>query len=200
MARFISIMGVSFGFLMVVLFPCTAAQTVHVVGDNIGWTVPSNGAVAYVNWANGKNFVVGDVLSFNFVSTEHDVLRVEKTSFDACTASNAIGDVITTGPVNITLEGAGEHYYICTFSQHCQFGQKLAISVSTTLGASPPSTTPRPPTTPIAPSADCPTSDPPTTKNSPTGSMMPSPPNSSSSIITAGIYLSTLILIISFLL
>lgn len=40
----------------------TAAQTVHVVGDSMGWIVPSNGAVAYTNWAAGKTFRVGDTL------------------------------------------------------------------------------------------------------------------------------------------
>nr|GMC71383.1 cucumber peeling cupredoxin-like [Ipomoea batatas] len=38
------------------------AQTAHVVGDNIGWAVPSNGAAAYSNWASGKTFNVGDIL------------------------------------------------------------------------------------------------------------------------------------------
>lgn len=38
------------------------AQTVHVVGDNVGWTVPSDGAATYTNWASGKTFSVGDIL------------------------------------------------------------------------------------------------------------------------------------------
>ncbi|KAF2301344.1 hypothetical protein GH714_023092 [Hevea brasiliensis] len=150
-----SFIGVAFGFVVVVLLQCAAAQTVHVVGDNSGWTILQGGAQAYTEWANGKNFVVGDILTFNFETNKHDVLRVQKTSFDACSSSNPIGDVITTGPVNFTLDSAGDHYYICTFSQHCQLGQKLAITVSSsggTPGASPPpSTTPRlspPPTSP----------------------------------------------------
>lgn len=60
MARFL---GVAFGFLAVVLLQCATAQTVHVVGDNIGWNIPAGGAQAYTNWANSKNFVVGDILS-----------------------------------------------------------------------------------------------------------------------------------------
>lgn len=38
------------------------AQTAHVVGDNVGWTVPPNGAATYTNWASGKTFSVGDIL------------------------------------------------------------------------------------------------------------------------------------------
>ncbi|XP_009760367.1 basic blue protein-like [Nicotiana tabacum] len=128
------------------------AQTVHVVGDNIGWTIPNNGAVAYTNWAAGKTFSVGDTLVFNFGTNQHDVLQVQKTSFDECNSQNAIGDPIMAGPANVTLDSAGDHYYICTFGRHCQNGQKLAITVSSTStpGANPP--TPSKPTTPDIPS------------------------------------------------
>lgn len=38
-----------------------AAQTVFIVGDNTGWTVPANTSF-YSEWASGKTFVVGDTL------------------------------------------------------------------------------------------------------------------------------------------
>ncbi|KAK4362189.1 hypothetical protein RND71_017430 [Anisodus tanguticus] len=111
------------------------AQTVHVVGDNMGWIMPNNGVAAYTSWAAGKTF------------------------------RNAIGNPIMTGPANVTLESAGEHYYICTFGRHCLNGQKLAITVSNTgsSGANPPtasaagpsganSPNPSNPTTPVVPS------------------------------------------------
>ncbi|MCD7464136.1 hypothetical protein HAX54_052181 [Datura stramonium] len=113
------------------------AQTVHVVGDNMGWIIPSNGAAAYTNWAAGKTFRVGDTLVFNFMTDRHDVLRVEKTSFNGCNSQNAIGSAITTGPTNVTLDTAGDHYYICTFGTHCLNGQKLAVTVSSSTGTSP---------------------------------------------------------------
>ncbi|KAF2293192.1 hypothetical protein GH714_038804 [Hevea brasiliensis] len=149
----------------------------------------------------------GDNIAFNFTTNEHDVLRVQKDSFDACSSSNSIGNVITAGPVNITLDDAGDHYYICTFSQHCQLGQKLAITVSSSggaPGASPPSTTPRlsPPTTPSPTNtpALCPPDAPagaPTSPSTPPGAMGPNvntppPPGSSSSKVLAGISVSTL--------
>lgn len=40
----------------------SVAQTKHVVGDATGWTIPSNGASFYVNWASNKTFTVGDTL------------------------------------------------------------------------------------------------------------------------------------------
>ncbi|KAK4395332.1 hypothetical protein Sango_1687500 [Sesamum angolense] len=123
----------------VMLLHCAAAQTVHMVGDGVGWEIPPNSSFSYSNWASGKTFMVGDILVFNFMTNQHDVLRVPQASYDACTQDNAIGSVITTGPANITLDSAGTHYYICTFGRHCEFGQKLAVTVvsSTPGGANP---------------------------------------------------------------
>ncbi|KAL9460270.1 hypothetical protein AB3S75_003473 [Citrus x aurantiifolia] len=213
MEKFVSMAFVGL-IVAVLLMECAAAQTVHVVGDSMGWSIPlSGGAGAYVTWAATKNFVVGDVLTFNFVTNEHDVLRVAKASYDVCTSSNPIGNPITTGTANITLDSAGEHYYICTFGWHCQAGQKLAITVSATPGSSPsPTGNPTPPTrsTPTAPSpnssspADCtlaPTSGP--TAGGPTGSTtrtnnIPTTtgiPDSSSSLVLASVLVPLLAIV-----
>ncbi|XP_009624033.1 cucumber peeling cupredoxin-like [Nicotiana tabacum] len=188
-----------FGALAVAsLVQDTTAQTVHVVGNNIGWTIPNNGAAAYTNWAAGKTFRIGDTLVFNFMTDSHDVLQVQKTSFDGCNSQNAIGNPIMAGPANVTLDSAGDHYYICTFGRHCQNGQKLAITVSSTgtpAGANPP--TPSNPTTPVVPSpssstqpgacAPTPAAAGPSS-STPGGSAPPSP--SSSTIVLASFLLS----------
>lgn len=49
--------------IAVALMECASAQTVHVVGDSMGWTIPTSGAATYDTWAASKNFIVGDVLS-----------------------------------------------------------------------------------------------------------------------------------------
>ncbi|XP_041019185.1 cucumber peeling cupredoxin-like [Juglans microcarpa x Juglans regia] len=211
MEKFTSVVAV-FGVVAVLLLQCAAAQTVHVVGDSIGWSVPTGGASAYETWAASKQFVVGDILLFNFATNEHDVLQVPKESYDSCSSSNPIGDTITTGPVNITLSTAGTHYYICTIGRHCLSGQKLAVTVSGSPSAVPPttSTPPSTPTTPTTPSptsgtpADCaptPASSPtPTPASSPTptpGTM--SPPGSSSSGVFANLFISFLSIAMGFL-
>ncbi|OWM69628.1 cucumber peeling cupredoxin-like [Punica granatum] len=139
--------GVLVGAVLAALLQCGIAQTVHVVGDDLGWVIPQGGASSYDAWAASKTFVIGDTLVFNFATDHHDVLEVPKASFDSCSSANPIGSLITTGPANITLSAAGEHYYICTFSQHCSLGQKLSITVSPP-GASP---SPRAASTPIPP-------------------------------------------------
>ncbi|XVF86451.1 hypothetical protein PTKIN_Ptkin18bG0041300 [Pterospermum kingtungense] len=142
MARFMC-MGFVGVIVAVVLMQFTAAQTVHLAGDDLGWTVPSNKS-AYSTWAASNRFIVGDILVFNFTTNEHDVLQVPKASFDACSDDNRIGNMMTDGPAKVTLGTAGEHYYICTIGngRYCQLGQKLAITVSATSGSPLPAPTP----------------------------------------------------------
>ena len=66
MEKLIMSVVVVLGVVAAVLLQCTTAQTVHVVGDNIGWTIPQGGAQAYQTWAASKQFVVGDILSMIF--------------------------------------------------------------------------------------------------------------------------------------
>ncbi|KAH7865114.1 hypothetical protein Vadar_002425 [Vaccinium darrowii] len=54
---------VVFGVVSAVVLQCAAAQTMYVVGDSLGWTIPQNGEEASVSWASNKTFMVGDVLS-----------------------------------------------------------------------------------------------------------------------------------------
>ncbi|KAM5578754.1 umecyanin [Rosa sericea] len=172
-------MMVVFGLVAAVFLQCVAAETAHVVGDTVGWIIPQNGAQEYVTWASGQKFVVGDVLVFNFATNTHDVMEVPKASFDSCSSTNPIGSTITTGPANITLTSAGEHYYICTFGSHCQSGQKLAITVSASATS--------PGSSPSAPS-------PSTTANTTPG-VTAEPPSSSSPAVGAGFVLCSLSLV-----
>ncbi|XP_021803934.1 cucumber peeling cupredoxin-like, partial [Prunus avium] len=146
---------------------------------------------------------------FNFATNAHDVQQVPKASFDSCSSDNAIGSAITTGPANVTLPSAGEHYFICTISTHCQSGQKLAITVSssaTSPGASPPSVPPPPPSANSPPTTPSPTSNNPAacppelapspSPTDPTGKTAPPPqPASSSRAVFASFFLSFLALV-----
>ncbi|KAF3625489.1 putative cucumber peeling cupredoxin-like [Capsicum annuum] len=159
-----------------------SAQTVHVVGDNTGWVIPSNGAAAYTNWADRKTFRVGDTLVFNFTTNQHDVLQVQKSSFDGCNSQNAVGSPILAGPANITLNSTGDHYYICTFGRHCLNGQKLAIRVSSstsTPGANPPTSSAAGPSGSVPGGTDAGPS------GSVPGGTAPPPPSSSTTVLAS---------------
>ncbi|KAE7998901.1 hypothetical protein FH972_003397 [Carpinus fangiana] len=136
--------------LLVVLLIAAAATVLprteaaeHTVGGSNGWSVFNGAADFYTSWAANNSFAVGDVLVFNFNTGAHDVATVTKDAFDACNKTSA-NNVTTTGPANITLTTAGDHYFICTIDMHCTGGQKLAINVGTT-PPTPPGVTPPPP-------------------------------------------------------
>nr|1JER_A Chain A, Cucumber Stellacyanin [Cucumis sativus] len=120
-------------------------STVHIVGDNTGWSVPSSPNF-YSQWAAGKTFRVGDSLQFNFPANAHNVHEMEtKQSFDACNFVNSDNDVERTSPVIERLDELGMHYFVCTVGTHCSNGQKLSINVvaaNATVSMPPPSSSP----------------------------------------------------------
>ncbi|KAG5008828.1 hypothetical protein JHK87_017343 [Glycine soja] len=145
--------GVVAAILMVLQY--AEAQRIYVVGDGMGWRVPQD-ASTYQNWASDKNFTVGDTLSFNFQTGSHNVIEVSEESYNSCSSANPIGTTYNTGPANVSLNRGGQHYYICGVDNHCNDGQRLAITVSASSTALPPSATTAPP----PPSSSAPSSFP----------------------------------------
>ncbi|EEF51035.1 blue copper protein 1a [Ricinus communis] len=110
----------------------------HLVGDETGWTTNFN----YQSWAAGKEFHVSDKLVFKYPAGVHNVLRVDGTGFQECTAP-ATTEALTSGEDTITLASPGKKWYICTVGKHCESGNmKLAITVLPELGS--PETSPSP--------------------------------------------------------
>ncbi|GMJ09048.1 blue-copper-binding protein, BLUE COPPER BINDING PROTEIN, SENESCENCE ASSOCIATED GENE 14 [Hibiscus trionum] len=171
----------------------TRSPVTYTVGDSSGWTVSSNGASFYQTWANGKNFMIGDILVFNYVTGIHDVLEVSRSSYQQCNASNPILN-LTTPPTRVTLRTAGEHYYICSVPGHCTAGQQLAINVSSSSTATPPSSSsPSPSTSSATPPSPTNPSSPGDNNASP-----PTPGNSEASMGAAGLSATFVSLIVAF--
>ncbi|VFQ77143.1 unnamed protein product [Cuscuta campestris] len=148
-----------------------AHAAVHIVGGAAGWTVPSGGA-SYVAWASNRTFLVGDTLVFNFATGFHDVAKVTKSAYDKCNTTTP-NSLLTVAPANIVLNSAGQHYFMCTFSQHCPLGQKLAITVSPT-SPSPSIPSPSPKLPPKSAQGPIPkTPQTPTPSSSPSSSLTP---------------------------
>ncbi|OWM65929.1 blue copper protein-like [Punica granatum] len=153
----------------------SSAQTTYEVLDSLGWTIPPGGSVAYTAWAANKSFSVGDTLVFNYTTGQHDVAKVTKEAYDNCNATNPMS-LETNGPTNMRLDSAGEHYFICTFSSHCNIGQKLAVNVTAGPGSAP-APAPGTPATPppaSAPAPATPSTPPPAAAPAP-GTAAPTP-------------------------
>ncbi|KAL6536334.1 hypothetical protein OROGR_012906 [Orobanche gracilis] len=65
--------------LVSLLLQCSPAHSAnYTVGDSAGWDFDVAG------WENGKNFKAGDTLVFNYDNNAHNVVVVDKSSYDSC--------------------------------------------------------------------------------------------------------------------
>ncbi|KAI4375803.1 hypothetical protein MLD38_013629 [Melastoma candidum] len=94
----------------------------YVVGGPGGWTFN------VVRWTDGKRFRAGDVLVFNYDSTNHNVVAVDRGSYNGC-KTPAGAKLFTSGSDRIRL-AKGQNYFICNFSGHCESGMKIAVSAA----------------------------------------------------------------------
>ncbi|KAJ8767705.1 hypothetical protein K2173_020645 [Erythroxylum novogranatense] len=120
------------------------SSVTYTVLDSLGWNIPSNGAAAYQTWVANKNFMIGDVLVFNYANGVHNVAEVTKEAYNSCNTTNPIS-LSSTPPTRMTLTTSGEHFYICAVPRHCSLGQLLAINVSGGTANTPPSSSETPP-------------------------------------------------------
>ncbi|CAL1414718.1 unnamed protein product [Linum trigynum] len=155
--------------------PSARPPMTYTVGDSFGWNIPTSGASQFQNWAAGKDFMVGDILVFNYTAGAHNVAEVTSDAFTACTTVNPIS-LDSNPPSRITLTTAGEHFYLCAIPGHCSAGQQLSINVS---GAGSTSPSPSGSTTPSSPSPTA-------------GDMAPPSPNSAATVggVSAAAFLS----------
>ncbi|KAH6770158.1 plantacyanin [Perilla frutescens var. hirtella] len=108
--------------LSVLLCSNSALAATYTVGDALGWKFNIAG------WENGKNFKAGDTLVFKYNSGSHNVVVVDKSSYDSCSVpSNA--KTFTSGNDQITL-AKGPNYLICGFPGHCGNGMKIAANAA----------------------------------------------------------------------
>ncbi|KAK8501329.1 hypothetical protein V6N13_027028 [Hibiscus sabdariffa] len=137
--------------VLVVVLASTVLQSTHAtnytVGDTTGWNARTNGNTDfYNNWAANKNFLVGDILVFNFATGSHTVTEVTEADYNNCNSNNPIL-VQNTGPASIVLNRTGAYHFICSVPGHCTAGQKLSVQVRNGPG----STAPTPGSSPNAP-------------------------------------------------
>ena len=79
---------------------------------------------------------------FYFSANRHDVVKVPKATYDSCSDDNL--NIISTAPTFVTLNETGIHYFICSVGDHCEEGQKMAVTVLDSSASSPNSQPPPP--------------------------------------------------------
>ncbi|KAK3434258.1 hypothetical protein EUGRSUZ_D01774, partial [Eucalyptus grandis] len=119
--------------VMAMLMGSTSA-TLHVVGGRQGWDVPDN-VTFYQDWAKPRTFGVGDQLIFPYRPGSNNLLAVQKKGYETCDMRNPI-HVYYMGPTILNLTAVGDYYYVSSSGRHCEFGQRLHITVKNAPGSS----------------------------------------------------------------
>ncbi|GMI65006.1 uclacyanin 1 [Hibiscus trionum] len=111
--------------VVALMAPSISSATEFVVGGDDGWKL----GVKYDDWVKDKQFFAGDTLVFKYKAGAHNVYKVNGDDFKSCTvpSNNSLGSF--TGNDTIKLATAGNKWYICGISGHCDGGMKLKITV-----------------------------------------------------------------------
>ncbi|CAA0836673.1 Cupredoxin superfamily protein [Striga hermonthica] len=100
---------------------CSA--TVYTVGDNGGWDISTD----LDSWKQGKTFVVGDTLLFQY-SKYHSVSEVTKENYEGCNTGNVL-QTSSNSNTSFALTRPGDRYFVCGNRLHCLGGMKLHVNV-----------------------------------------------------------------------
>ncbi|KAB2596473.1 mavicyanin [Pyrus ussuriensis x Pyrus communis] len=109
--------------LVVLGFALTSSASIYTVGDTSGWDTSTD----LKSWSSDKKFNVGDVLWFQY-SSSNSVCQVTKESFDACNTAKVI-ETYTGGNTTVTLTKPGDWYFVSGNKLYCLGGMKLMAEV-----------------------------------------------------------------------
>ncbi|BAS99527.1 Os06g0718400 [Oryza sativa Japonica Group] len=114
--------------LSLLLRSATAAE--YTVGDG-PWDTGTN----YATWSDKHAFLAGDILVFQYVRSQHNVLQVTEATYRSCdTGGGGVAGVIKsydTGYDRVQLtEPNATYWFICDFPGHCLGGMRLAVKVA----------------------------------------------------------------------
>ncbi|KAJ0973823.1 hypothetical protein J5N97_015788 [Dioscorea zingiberensis] len=115
-------LGASPAILLLWILAVTVSATKHDVGGKKGWAPDVN----YTEWASHERFFVDEWLVFYYQKGMYDVVQVNATDFDRCSAENPITKWNRGHSYAFHLEKPGHYYFICS-NGYCYHGMKLSI-------------------------------------------------------------------------
>ncbi|KFK32436.1 hypothetical protein AALP_AA6G241400 [Arabis alpina] len=96
----------------------------RVGGGKYSWTSDVN----FSDWSNHERFYTGDWLFFGFDRTRHNILQVNKSSYEQCIDTDYIFNVTRGGRDVFQLLQPKPYYFICGRG-YCLNGMKVAVNV-----------------------------------------------------------------------
>ncbi|KAL3683268.1 hypothetical protein R1sor_001290 [Riccia sorocarpa] len=97
----------------------------------------------YELWAKSVNISVGDTLIFNYDDAHTVVLVSTQEMLDSCNYTTYEDVTSHKPPTKYTVKSVQPLYFVCSVENHCQDGQKVAIT-SISGGSTPPVVSPSP--------------------------------------------------------
>ncbi|KAG7637598.1 putative Phytocyanin domain, cupredoxin [Arabidopsis thaliana] len=110
---------------VMILIVVEVESSLHRVG---GGRYTWNSDVNFSDWANNQRFYSGDWLYFGFNRTRHNILQVNKSSYEQCVDNDYIFNITRGGRDVFQLLEPKPYYFICGRG-YCLKGMKLAITV-----------------------------------------------------------------------
>ncbi|KAB2605871.1 umecyanin-like [Pyrus ussuriensis x Pyrus communis] len=110
-------MDVNVMFLIVIAVAATEATlrsaeaAEYVVGDDLGWTIPPDGAATYA-----------------FAAGEQDLAFVTKEDLGTCNTADPLH--VFENATTIKFLGTDTYYVTSTFAGHCSKGQKMTFDIA----------------------------------------------------------------------
>ncbi|KAK4279917.1 hypothetical protein QN277_011616 [Acacia crassicarpa] len=104
-----------------VILRCSA--TTYVVGDNSGWDISTN----LGTWIQDKKFQVGDVLLFQYSSSD-SVDEVTRENYQTCNTNKVLA-TYGNGNTSVPLTKPGDRYFVSGNKLYCLGGMKLHVHV-----------------------------------------------------------------------
>ncbi|KAI3875804.1 hypothetical protein MKX03_023727 [Papaver bracteatum] len=99
------------------------ASKVYVVGGTKQWGFVGS----YNKWCTRRSFFVGDAIVFKYPEGAHNTVRVSKTGYKSCKATDReFAKAMWTGNDKYTLR-KGNNYFICGIPGHCSSGMKVNV-------------------------------------------------------------------------
>lgn len=111
--------------VMILIIVVEVESSLHRVG---GGRYTWNSDVNFSDWANHQRFYSGDWLYFGFNRTRHNILQVNKSSYEQCVDNDYIFNITRGGRDVFQLLEPKPYYFICGRG-YCLKGMKLAITV-----------------------------------------------------------------------
>lgn len=67
--------------------------------------------------------------AFEYIAGSHNVVQVDRADYEACNSYRPL-KLYSADKVVVDLPNPGTYYFICGIKGHCEYGMKVALTVT----------------------------------------------------------------------